>query len=93
MTKRLTAQQVGESRIRSADLARKRRQLSKTDTERSDVLLRLASARVVSLPEPVMVPPMVNGRQLQPWEMSRYVEAMHQARRAELVLLAGIGPS
>ena len=90
MTKKLTAQQVGESRIRSADLARHRKRLSKTDTERSDALLRLHQARPVSLPEPVQVPDQVNGRRLQPWETGLYVEAMHRERRRELTLFAGL---
>ena len=90
MTKKLTAQQVGESRIRSADLARLRPRLSKTDTERSDALLRLHQARVVSLPEPVTVPDQVNGRRLESWEMGLYVEAMHRVRRMELAMFKGL---
>lgn len=81
---------VSGRRVQAADLASKRKTVMDSDTTRADALLHIHQARMVPLPEPVEVPPMVNGRRLQPWEAGLYVEWAHSRRRAELALFRGL---
>ena len=91
MSTRRTPQEASTARIESAARAALRKPPAGTkDEARADALLRLHQARPVSLPEPVDMPPMVNGRRLEPWEAGLYVEWAHRERRAEMVLFAGL---
>ena len=60
------------------------------DTMRTQHFLHQPKPRPPWRPELVVVPAMVNGRRLEPWEAGLYVEWAHRERWRELVMFEGL---